>query len=252
MTTEITTQAPAIDKATRIFHFIAKHDGATYTQIYQGLSLPQSSTSALLASLVTNGLLRQNEGKYFLGLVFYEFGNNAIKQFNIKDLATEPLLFLRDKTQLACHLGVLDGNSAIYLAKVESPSAIQVKSWLGRKLSLHSSALGKTLLAWEPEQRVDDLFPNENLPIKTQNTITTKTAYKNELKKIREQGWAFDNAEDFDEVTCLAAPVYDKNGKVIAAISTSGVRFQMPNERINEFVQYLLAATKMLSDKIRS
>nr|WP_237397708.1 IclR family transcriptional regulator [Gilliamella sp. Pas-s25] len=138
------------------------------------------------------------------------------------------------------------------MAKVESPSAIQVKSWLGRKLSLHSSALGKALLAWEPEQRVDDLLPNENLTIKTQNTITTKTAYKNELKKIREQGWAFDNAEDFDEVTCLAAPVYDKNGKVIAAISTSGVRFQMPNERINEFVQYLLAATKMLSDKIKS
>ncbi|OCG30452.1 hypothetical protein A9G45_00715 [Gilliamella sp. HK2] len=117
---------------------------------------------------------------------------------------------------------------------------------------MHSSALGKALLAWEPEQRIDELYPNENLVIKTQNTITTKTAYKKELKKIREQGWAFDNAEDFDEVTCLAAPVYDKSGKVIAAISTSGVRFQMPSERINEFVQYLLSATKMLSDKIKN
>ncbi|OCG30453.1 hypothetical protein A9G45_00710 [Gilliamella sp. HK2] len=78
--------------------------------------------------MITNGLLRQNEEKYFLGLAFYEFGNKAIEQFDIKELAIEPLSFLRDKTQLACHLGILDGNSAIYLAKVESPSAIQVKS----------------------------------------------------------------------------------------------------------------------------
>lgn len=251
MTTKVVTQAPAIDKATRIFHFIAENGGTTYTQIYQGLSLPQSSTSALLTSLVANGLLRQNENKYYLGLNFYEFGNKAIAQFNIKDLALEPLSFLRDKTQLACHLGILDGSFAIYLAKVESPNAIQVKSWLGRKLSLHCSALGKVLLAWLPEQRVDDLFQDENLPIKTQNTITTKTAYKQELAKVRQQGWAFDDAEDFDEVTCLAAPVFDKHGNVIAAISTSGVRFQMPKQRINEFVQYLLTATKMLSNKIK-
>lgn len=251
MTSKIVTQTPAIDKATRIFHFIAENGGVTYTQIHKGLSLPQSSTSTLLASLVSNGLLRQDKNKYYLGLSFYDFGNKAIEQFNIRDLAIEPLSFLRDKTQLACHLGILDGNSAIYLAKVESPNAIQVKSWLGRKLSLHCSALGKVLLAWLPKHRIDDLFPDENLKIKTKNTITTKTAYIKELEKVKTLGWAFDNAEDFDEVTCLAAPVFDKNGNVIAAISTSGVRFQMPKERIDEFVQFLLTATNMLSEKIK-
>lgn len=247
----ISTQAPAIDKATRIFHFIAENGGVTYTQIYQGLSLPQSSTSTLLASLIANGLLRQSDGKYFLGLVFYEFGNKSVEQFNIRELAGEPLTHLRDKTNLACHLGILDGNSAIYLAKVESPNAIMVKSWLGKRLSLHCSGLGKVLLAWLPEDKVDLLLPNESLERHTDTTITTKTAFKEELEKVRQRGWAFDNGEDFDGVTCIAAPVFDHLGKVVAAISTSGVVFQMPSEKIELFAQYVVEAASMLTKKIR-
>ncbi|RKS87793.1 IclR family transcriptional regulator [Orbus hercynius] len=247
----ISTQAPAIDKATRIFHFIAENGGSTYTQIYQGLSLPQSSTSTLLASLIANGLLRQNEGRYFLGLMFYEFGNKSVEQFNIRELAIEPLTQLRDKTQLACHLGILDGNSAIYLAKVDSPNAILVKSWLGKRLSLHCSGLGKVLLAWLPDEQIDQLLPDEDLPAHTQTTITTRSSFKAELKKVRENGWAFDNGEDFEGITCIAVPVFDHNGKVIAAISTSGVVFQMPKDKICDFAKYAIEAATKLSKKIR-
>ncbi|XKM12619.1 IclR family transcriptional regulator [Orbaceae bacterium ac157xtp] len=247
----ISTATPAIDKATRIFHFILKNGGCTYSQIFQGLNLPQSSTSTLLASLVANGLLRQNDGKYFLGLLMYEFGNKAVEQFDIGELAIEPLHYLRDKTNLACHLGVLDSNSAIYLAKVESPNAITIKSWLGKRLSLHSSALGKVLLAWLPDEHIDNLIPNEDLPVVTPSTITTKTAFKDELKKVRQKGWAFDNCEDCEGVTCIAAPVFDRNGFVVGAISVSGVIFQMPQDKIEVFAQYAIEAAQMLSEKIR-
>lgn len=246
----ISTQAPAIDKATRIFHFIAENGGSSYTQIYQGLSLPQSSTSALLASLVTNGLLRQNEGKYFLGLVFYEFGNKSVEQFNIRDLAIEPLTQLRDKTNLACHLGILDGNSAIYLVKVDSPNAITVKSWLGKRLSLHCSGLGKVLLAWLDEEQIDLLLPEEHLPAHTKTTITTRSAFKKELKKVRQQGWAFDDGEDYEGITCIAVPIFNRNGHVIAAISTSGVVFQMPKDKIALFAQYVVEAANQISAKM--
>lgn len=244
------SQNPAIDKATRIFHFIANHEGATYSQIFQGLSLPQSSTSALLNSLVANGLLRQNDGKYYLGLVLYEFGNKAIEQFNIRELATAPLTYLRDKTNLACHLGILDGRSAIYLAKLESPNAITIRSWLGKRLSLHASGLGKVLLAWLPEQEIDQLLPDEQLPQYTQNTIITRTDFKAELKTVRERGWAFDNEEDLEGITCIAVPVFDHHGKVVAAISTSGVRFQMPDDKIDTFAKYATEAANMLSSSI--
>ncbi|WP_392566259.1 IclR family transcriptional regulator [Utexia brackfieldae] len=247
----ISTQVPAVDKAVRILHFLAQHDGATYSQIYQGLSLPQSSTSTLLASLVANGLLRQHEGKYFLGLMLYEFGSKSVEQFNLRELAAESLIYLRDKTHLACHLGVLDGNSAIYLAKLESPNAIMVKSWLGKRLSLHCSGLGKVLLAWLPEDKIDELLPDEQLPRHTNHTITTKTAFKKALAEVRKNGWAFDDGEDLEGITCIAVPVFDHSGNVVAAISSSGVAFQMPADKVKSFAQYAIEAATLLTQKIK-
>ncbi|HGH1186406.1 TPA: helix-turn-helix domain-containing protein [Escherichia coli] len=76
----IATKTPAIDKAARIFHFIAGKGSATYSEIHQNVGLPQSTTSALLASLTTHAFLRQKNGRYYLGLIFYELG---IKPFRI-------------------------------------------------------------------------------------------------------------------------------------------------------------------------
>ncbi|EFO55332.1 helix-turn-helix domain-containing protein [Escherichia coli] len=117
----IATKTPAIDKAARIFHFIAGKGSATYSEIHQNVGLPQSTTSALLASLTTHAFLRQKNGRYYLGLIFYELGNKAIQDFDFRELAEESLVFLRDQTRLACHLGVLDGSTGIYLAKKRKP-----------------------------------------------------------------------------------------------------------------------------------
>lgn len=89
----IATKTPAIDKAARIFHFIAGKGSATYSEIHQNVGLPQSTTSALLASLTTHAFLRQKNGRYYLGLIFYELGNKAIQDFDFRELAEESLVF---------------------------------------------------------------------------------------------------------------------------------------------------------------
>lgn len=246
----ISTKTPAIDKAARIFHFIAGKGSASYSEIHQNVGLPQSTTSALLASLTAHAFLRQKNGRYFLGLIFYELGNKSIQDFDFRELAEESLIFLRDRTRLACHLGILDGATGIYLVKKESQNAIIVRSWAGKRLSLHSSSLGKVLLAWLPKDRIDALLPTEQLPAFTSQTITTRTALKAELDLIRRQGWAFDNQEDVDDVTCIAAPVFNKQHTVIAAISISGVRFQMPEEKIPEYAKDVMKAANMMSEKL--
>ena len=153
-------------------------------------------------------------------------------------------------TRLACHLGVLDGSTGIYLAKKESQNAIIVRSWTGKRLSLHSSSLGKVLLAWLPEDHIDALLPTEHLPAFTARTITTRKALKAELEVVRLQGWAFDNQEDVDDVTCIAAPVFNSDQAVVAAISISGVRFQMPEEKIPEYANAVMKAAGMMSEKL--
>lgn len=245
-----TTQTPAIDKSVRIFEYLAHHGGATFSQIYQDVGLPKSTTSSLLASLVTHGLLRQERNRYFLGIRLYSLGQKAEEEFDIKRLALEPLEQLRDQTGLTCHLGVLDGSSAIYLVKLETPGVIIVRSWVGKKLSLHSSGLGKVLLAWLPDEEVDRLIPEEDLEILTENTIPTRTALKQELVTIRQRGWAYDNAEDSIGVYCVAAPVIDEQGQVVAAVSISGVSFQMPQDQINRLAEQVQATTRQIAEQL--
>lgn len=245
----VKTQTPAIDKAVQIFDYLSQQGGSTFSQIYQGVNLPKSTTSSLLAALVAHGLLRQDKNKYYLGLRLYEFGSKAEESFDIKKLAIEPLSQLRDATQLTCHLGVLEGAAAIYLMKLESPGAIVVRSWVGKKLSLYSSGLGKALLAWVSDAEIDELLPDEKFQILTSTTIPNRTELKKELVQIRNQGWAFDNGEDSEEVYCIAAPIFNSNGKAIAAISLSGVSFQISPERIPQLTKMICATAREISEK---
>lgn len=245
-----TTQTPAIDKAIRIFDFLSQQAGATFSQIYQGVSLPKSTASSLLAALVAHRLLRLEKNKYFLGVKLYELGHKAEETLDIRKLALEPLTSLRDLTKLTCHLGILDGATAIYLLKLESPNAVVVRSWEGKKLTLYSSGLGKALLAWLSEEEVDSLLPQEEFPIQTAATLRNKTALKKELATIRKRGWALDNEEDSVGVCCIAAPVFNKRGQTIAAISLSGVSFLVAKERIPELAQQVKAVAQAIMQKI--
>lgn len=125
----VATQVPALDKIVRIYDYLSDKDGATFSQIYQGVGIAKSSTSSLLSGMVAHGLLRQYNDKYYLGLRLYEFGNKAVEQYDIKKIALPVLAALRVKTNLTCHLGVLEGSSPIYLLKLESPQSIIVRSW---------------------------------------------------------------------------------------------------------------------------
>lgn len=231
----VNTQAPAIDKSARIFDYLGEVTHASFSQIQQALLLPKSSLHLLLAALVAHGFLRlDHDGQYWLGLRLYELGSKAVANFDIKRVAMPFLYDLRDKTHLTCHLGILQEREAIYLVKLESSQSIIVKSWEGRRVSLHSSSLGKALIAWETEEEIDRLFPDEALAVYTATTLTTRTALKQQLQEVRTRGWAIDNGEEKQGIRCIAAPIRDSQGKVLAAISVSGVDFQIPDSRLEE------------------
>lgn len=250
MSQEITTAVPALDKTVKICNYLFSSPGATFSQIQQDLALPKSSTSALLNALVAQHLLRLEKGRFFLGLKLYEWGNRSLEQFDIRNVALPVLERLREQTGLTCHLGILDEVAPIYILKLENTQPIGIRSWVGKKLPLHSSGVGKALCAWLPDDKVAQMLPDEALPRFTDTTITSKTALMAELARIRERGWAFDNAEDSPGIFCIAAPVFNRNHQVIAAISISGVDLQMPRERIPEFSQRVQEACLALGAKL--
>ena len=243
------TAVPALDKAIRVCDYLATVEHASFSQIHSALNLPKSTTHWLLAALVQHGFLHQDqEARYSLGLHLYELGNKAIAGFDIKREALPFLYDLRSKARLTCHLGILDDREAIYLTKVESLQSVIVKSWEGRRLPLHSTGLGKALIAWKSDAEIDLLFPQEELPVYTANTLPTRSALKLHLQDVRVRGWSLDNGEDNQGVRCVAAPVRTARDEVPAAVSVSGTDFQIPDSRVEELSILVKACSIAISE----
>lgn len=246
----IKTATPAVDKTVAILDFLAKNDhGVNFTQIFSSLNLPKSSTSVLISSLKSHGIIREYQGKFFLSLKLTSWGNKAIDQFNIKDLAQPILKELTNRTSLTSHLGVLAGDLPSYLLKEQSPYAVIVNSYIGKILPLNSTALGKVFLAYLDEKEADFLIAKQ-LPFKsyTKNTITDLDELKKSVLKVKKQGYALDLEEDCDGVICLAAPVLDDKNNIRAAISISGVLQQYKERPVKMQIPLLLEAAQQLGN----
>ncbi|MCX9044977.1 IclR family transcriptional regulator, partial [Citrobacter portucalensis] len=248
----VQTPIPALDKAMCIFDYISQNGGSSFTQILNHCRFAKSTTSSLLNNLVAHGLLRQDDKNYYLGLRLYELGNRASEQYSIKKIASPILNHIKDVTGLTCHLGVLEGMSPIYLLKVDSPQNIIIRSWEGKRLSLHSSGLGKVLIAWHDESELEVLLPaNKKLKKFTDNTITDVDTLKAELYKIRQRGWSYDDEEDSLGVRCIAVPVFNSHREVVAAISISGVAFQLPDDKRTNLANLLVTASSRLTSLLK-
>ena len=144
--TEQKSVAPALTKGFAILDLIAREPGLGFAAIRDRLGLPNSSCHHLITTLCQLGALVQRADRgYVLGLRLFELGAMAANQRQLHDLALPTLRKLAQDIQLTCHLGVMEGAEAVYLLKVEGNREIRVNTWVGKRLSLHSSSLGKVL-----------------------------------------------------------------------------------------------------------
>jgi len=239
---------PALGRGFAILDLLAKEPGLKFSEIQTRIGLPKSSTHLLVASLVELGVLRQQaEGGFVLGLRLFELGAAAVGQRRIDREAHPVLSALAAQETLTCHLGVLEGHQAVYLARVESEQEIKVNTWVGRRLSLNRSALGKVLLAWLPEAEIAALFEHIAWEAKTPKTIVDGPTLMVDLAMVRRRGWAFDDEEDAINIRCIAAPIHDDRGKVIAAISAVGTVLQIVDKRLDALAAKVVKAADDIS-----
>ena len=151
------------------------------------------------------------------------------------DWQKQGLTQLMDTTGLLCHLGIIDNGSAYYILKVESSATISVRSHEGKSLSLYRSGIGKCLLAWQPAAVQQSIIEGLVWEQATPTTITHPQQLHEELARIRRQGWSYDNGEDYPDVRCVAAPVFNANNELTAAISVVGTRLQI-NEEYRDYL----------------
>lgn len=152
--------------------------------------------------------------------------------------------------QETIHLAVLDGTQAVYVDKLEGRQAVRVElTSLGARLYAHCSALGKVLLAYSSEEEVKRIIQTAGLPRFTPNTITDEEELGQNLAKIRRQGFAYDMEEILPDLCCVAAPIYNHVGHVIAAISMSIPAYRFRRSQ-TEFREGVMRAAKKISKQL--
>jgi DNA-binding IclR family transcriptional regulator len=252
--TSLKPAVPALVRGFDILDLLSTEPGLTFTEIHTRLRLPKSSAFQLIATLCNLGVVRsQPDGRYCLGLRLSELGASAVAQRRIDREAQPHLIAFARHTQLTCHLGVLEGHEAVYLCKEQCEQEIKIaNTWVGKRLALNRSSLGKVLLAWLPEPEIDALATFIDWERKTPATLASAADLKAHLQLVRRQGWASDDEEDVPNIRCVAVPVRDGQGHVVAAISAVGTVLQIGSDAFGALAEQLLIVAKDIENSLRN
>jgi len=229
-----------IERVSLLLDIVGRHPrGISLGDLSADVKLPKGTTHRLLSSLTYFGYVRQDPRtrNYLLGLKFVELGQSILSQFDIRQEAEPFLRELAERTGETVHLVFLDRNEIVYIDKVEaasSASGLRMASRIGLRNPAHSSAVGKVLLSDLPEESLQGLIREKGLARRTENTIADPDRLKDHLKAIRRRGYAIDDEENEKGIRCVAAPIQNEAGKVIAAISVSGPAFRITKKVIQE------------------
>jgi IclR family KDG regulon transcriptional repressor len=157
---------------------------------------------------------------------------------------------LSAETGETIHLAYLDHNEVVYVDKIDGKSPVKMASRIGNRMPAYCTGLGKALLAFLPETEWQKYVEKVPLNIRTKNTITQKDALFEHLRMIRDRGYSIDNSENEEGIRCVALPVRDHKGRVIAAISIAGWVISMTPDRDDQLAKIGLKYSQLLSEKL--
>ncbi len=212
------------------------------------LGLAKSTAHRLAATLVEEGMLEQNahDGKYRLGLALFELGSLVRRQMDITAEAKPFLKALAADTGETLHLAVLDRQAVLYINIIESQRAIRMGYKIGTRAPLHCTAVGKVLIAFEPQEVIEAAIAH-GLPRRTDGTITNPHAFRLELEAVRTRGYALEDEEIETGLRSIAAAVRNYSGRVIAAIGIAGPAHRMTKKVLLSYVRNLVDAADAVS-----
>lgn len=254
MTVTETSPATAVERALSILEAAAhRPSGLTNSEISRKLGIPKSSASYILRTLEKRGYLRRETetGRYRLGLRILSLGGDVQANLDIADVALPFMRSLVERIHMTVHLAALDQGEAVYIEKVEGPGFFKVNTWIGRRMFLHSTSVGKCLLAWLPKHDVETIVKQQGLKKRTPKTITTMTKLLAELEHVKHSGHAVDDEENSLGARCLGAPIFDSLGNVTAALGASGTLTQMDEENMPRIIEALKETARRISRQLQ-
>ena len=216
------------------------HDPVSLKQLALETGLHPSTAHRILAAMTASGFVdRADPGSYRLGIRLLELGNLVKSRINIRDSALPPMRELHERIGESINLGVRQGDEIVYVERTSSGrSSVRVVHLVGARAPLHVTAAGKLYLAEESAEKLREYARRTGLPGYTPTSITGVSQLEREIDRVRRHGIAFDNEEIEQGLRCIAAPVRDDNGELVAGLSVSA-----PAERYSPDWIPLLRAT---------
>ncbi|MFS0724109.1 IclR family transcriptional regulator [Paenibacillus sp. 1P07SE] len=243
----------ALDRALRILDlFDEQTRELKITEISARMQLHKSTVHSLLRTLQMHGYIAQDEqsGKYRLGMTLVEKGQQMLQGMDLRDLARPHLQALAQAKGQTTHLVILDGSEGVYIDKVEGAKAAIRYSRIGRRVPLHSSAVGKVLAAYQGEAQLQRLLQSYSYMTRTERTISSEAQFRRELEAVRSEGIGYDREENEPGVRCAAAPIFNHAGGVAAAMSISTMVAHVDDAELAELVGLLRQEAAAISRKL--
>lgn len=221
------------------------------TEVARALGIPKSTAHALLDTMCRIGLLRKTPHcRYRLGWRVLALHRVLMETTEFRAEAVPVMQGLVARYGETVHLAALDDGQVVYVEKLEGTRAVRVAvSRVGARLPAHCSAVGKVLLAFRPWEEVQDIVRVQGLPAFTPRTITSLHELRVELGRVREQGYAIDQEEVMADLCCVAAPIRDYTGSVVAAMSLSVPAYRFHQYR-DEYRRAIVQATRQVSENL--
>jgi IclR family KDG regulon transcriptional repressor len=221
-------------------------------EIAKLLDKDPGTVAGLIYTLRLNNYLDQNPAnrKYRLGLKLAERAAVLLNQLDLRKIATPYLENLREWSGESINLAIRDHQEVVYIERLFGNHALGIRSELGKRAPLHSTALGKALLAYMEPQNAGAILAEYNFFPVTPHTVTNLQQFQDELVRTRAKGFALDEQENELGGRCLAAPVFNNNGVVVAAVSMSVPLQRLPEEKIQEYGKKIFETAGEISRKL--
>jgi len=231
---------------------IRKNQPVSIHELTEVLNIYPSSIHRILDTLNYLGYIEKklDSDTYQIGLKATELGMVRLNQISLIKEAMPYIEALSKEFNENVYLGVLFEGEVMFEAKKEAPRKISLITHVGTRAPVHSTALGKVLIAGLSKKERKKIIGNKSLRRLTKNTIINKKVLENEIEKIQKIGYAIDDEENENEIKCVAAPIKDNNGKVVAAISISGPSYRFNTAQQKIMIKAVIETAKQISSRL--
>lgn len=243
----------SLAKGIRVLELLADKQALTVSQVARHLELNRAGSHRFLATLRELGYVdKDEEGRYHLTFRILELGMTVANRFEIHRIVRPYLQELSVAYNETVNLGHFDGRDVLHLDKIDSKEILRMDSPIGSRAPAYCTALGKSMLAFLPEESFEDYLRKVKCRPHGPNTITSRTALRSAVREIRRKGYAVDDEEMASGLRCVAAPVFDHTGQAAYAISVSGPSLRMTAGRIESIQPRLRDICRKISEKMGS